>query len=220
MRIPNYTAADYTSGLQGLLPEGSAWPREMDAVWTGLLAALAPTYARSGARATYLIADAFPATSIELLPEWEATLGLPDSCTPPSQVSQQRQAAVVSKLSARGGQSVPYITSTAAALGIPVAITEDALFRVGISGIGDTIGADGWAFHWTAQATALAESFFEVGASAVGDPLLAISDGGLACVLARIAPAHTVLSVTYANSTVLDGQGQPVLDGSGQPVMT
>jgi uncharacterized protein YmfQ (DUF2313 family) len=62
------------------------------------------------ARAGQLIPDAFPCSTVELLPEWEATLGLPDPCVqPPLTTLQQRQAAVCAKLVARG---VPFFFST------------------------------------------------------------------------------------------------------------
>ncbi len=200
MPLPVFSDADYLAGLQGLLPQGSAWPREADAVWTGLLTAFAPAYQRSGAAAAALVPDLFPATTVSFLPEWEETLGLPDACTPAGQVTAQRQAAIVARLTARGGQSVPYFVGVAEALGNAAAVEEYGLFRVGVSAVGDAIAADAWAYAWTVQVTALGETFFTVGDSQVGDPLLSVSDGGVACILGRLAPAHTVLTVTYAAS--------------------
>jgi uncharacterized protein YmfQ (DUF2313 family) len=196
--LPTYREADYLAGLQGLLPQGPAWPRDKDAVWTGLLAAWAPAYQRSGAAAVGLVGDLFPATTVSFLPEWEATLGLPDGCTPLNQVTAQRQAAVVSRFTARGGQSVPYFAAIAGALGVTASIEEHGLFRVGASAVGDAIAADAWAHAWTVQVHAESVTYFEVGSSSVGDPLLSVSDGGLACLLGRLAPAHTTLTVSYA----------------------
>ena len=200
MPLPIYSDADYVAGLQGLLPQGPAWPRDRDAVWTGLLAALAPTYQRSGAAAAGLVADLFPASTVSFLPEWEQTLGLPDRCTPANQVTAERQQAVVARLAARGGQSAPYFEAVAGALGNTAAVEEYGLFRVGVSAVGDAISADAWVHAWTVRVTAQGETFFTVGDSQVGDPLLSVSDGGVACILARLAPAHTVFTVTYGPS--------------------
>lgn len=197
MPLPSYSEADYLAGLQGLLAQGSAWPRDQDTNWTGLLTAWAPTYQRSGAAAVGLVADLFPASTVSFLPEWEATLGLPDGCTPAGQVTAQRQAAVVTRLTARGGQSVPYFEGIAASLGNTATVEEYGLFRVGVSAIGDAIAADAWAHAWTVRVQAEGLAYFEVGTSGVGEPLLSVSDGGLACLLGRLAPAHTTLTVTY-----------------------
>jgi uncharacterized protein YmfQ (DUF2313 family) len=94
---PNYTAADFLKALQGLMPRGRLWPRDADAVQTQVLAQLAPSYARSTARANYLLVDAFPATTYELLPEWESTLGLPDPCAGVAPTIPLRQAQALAR---------------------------------------------------------------------------------------------------------------------------
>ena len=86
---------DYFAGLlTNLQPTGDAWPTDSDAVQQQAFAALATTFAALNSRANYLVKDAFPATALELLPQWEASLGLPDPCTPLATTIQQRQAAV------------------------------------------------------------------------------------------------------------------------------
>jgi uncharacterized protein YmfQ (DUF2313 family) len=45
-----------------------------------VLSGFTPAFERLTARANNLLIDAFPGSTYELLPEWEATLGLPDPC--------------------------------------------------------------------------------------------------------------------------------------------
>lgn len=95
MAAADLTSADYQAALQALLPHGRVWPREPDAVQSRVAAGLAQTAARLHARANYLLRDAFPLTPLELLPEWEATLGLPDECSPNFSFSRNGPARYV-----------------------------------------------------------------------------------------------------------------------------
>lgn len=197
MPIPAFSGEDYLAGLQGLLPQGSAWPREADAVWTGLLAAFAPTYERSGAAAAALVPDLFPAATVSFLPEWEETLGLPDECSGPEPTLQGRRQAVVSKLAARGGQSVPYYLGVAASLGAGIAVQEFAPSVAGRMRAGQPLRPEAWAHTWQVTVPATTVTYFRAGVSAAGEPLSAPASSAAACVLRRLAPAHTAVLVAY-----------------------
>jgi uncharacterized protein YmfQ (DUF2313 family) len=194
--------ADYLAALQALLPRGRAWSRDPAATITGLLDGIAKSYAKADARQTNLLRDAFPVTTAELLPEWEATLGLPDPCLGQLPTLQQRQNQVAARITGRGGQSIGYLTSVAAQLGFSVAIKEFAPFRVGVSRVGDSLngsqppigskyftvgsssvgqelvtwagGSPGfdWAFGLFINVIAEPTSFFRVGTGSVGEPLV------------------------------------------------
>ncbi|NUB17341.1 DUF2313 domain-containing protein [Azospirillum brasilense] len=79
-----FTRADFRSAAQALLPRGRVWPRESGTVQGQVLDGLAASYERQTADAAALLVDAFPASTTQLLPEWEASLGLPDACTGPA----------------------------------------------------------------------------------------------------------------------------------------
>jgi uncharacterized protein YmfQ (DUF2313 family) len=197
MPLPSYSASDFLAARQNLLPPGMAWPRDADAVITKFLAALAQTDWRLASRGRALVVDAFPATTIELLPEWEASLGLPDPCAGPAPSIVQREAQVVARLIASGGQSVPYFISVALALGYTVTVTEFATFRAGIGHAGDPIYGADWAHAWQINAPLNSVTFFEAGHSAAGDPLASWGNTVLECEMNRIKPAHTVLIFSY-----------------------
>ena len=109
MLAPNLTSADYLRAFQALMPRGRVWPRDQDAIQTQVLSGLTQIYSRQTGRSNYLLADSFPGTTYELLPEWESTLGLPDPCAGESPTVQQRRAQVVARLASGGGQSGLYL---------------------------------------------------------------------------------------------------------------
>ena len=75
---PDLGEADFLAALQAYLPTGPAWPRDPDTIVTQILSGIARAQARLHARENQLLIDLFPATTVELLPEWEASVGLPD----------------------------------------------------------------------------------------------------------------------------------------------
>ncbi|NHO43360.1 DUF2313 domain-containing protein, partial [Acetobacter fabarum] len=77
---PVFTKDMFRSAFMSLLPTGPIWPRGEGSVLYKISGAWAASFARSSDRAGNLLVDAFPTSTTELLPEWEATLGLPDPC--------------------------------------------------------------------------------------------------------------------------------------------
>lgn len=200
MAAPIYTAQDIQSALIALLPQGRVWPKELDTTQAETFGAIAQTFKRECDAGNALLVDAFPATTEFLLPEWEATLGLPDPCTAGAETIAQRVAQVVSKLSKPGGQSIAYFVSLAGALGYPNAtVTQYAPFRVGRSRMGAPLGGAGWMFVWTLTAPTLPVTYFRTGLGRMGDPLYSLAADGLRCTIEAAAPAHTnVLFSGYA----------------------
>jgi uncharacterized protein YmfQ (DUF2313 family) len=199
MPVPDLTADDIVAAYQRLLPRGRIWSHDPDSVQARVLGLLAPTYVRQTQRQNALLVDAFPSTTSELLPEWEATLGLPDPCTPLAPTLAQRKSAVLAKFIAAGGQSKPYIVAVAAALGWPgVTITEYAPFRAGISRAGDPAMDATWAFGFRINVPAAVDvQYFKAGGSVAGDPVARWGDAELQCRLSRLAPAHTIPTFAY-----------------------
>src|SRR6516162_748261 len=143
--LVNYSAQDYLGQFQRLLPRGRVWHRGLDLVQDFYLLTLMPTWARLQVALNSLIAEIFPCSTRQLLPEWEATLGLPDPCIGTLGNLQMQQQLVCVKFVARGGQSKAYFIDLAAKLGYEISITEFAPFRAGINRAGDPVYGDGWA---------------------------------------------------------------------------
>ncbi len=191
MRAPDLTAADYAEALSQLLPPGIVWPAR-DSGLRRVIDGLAPTVMAVHARAAALLDEAFPPTTLELLPEWEASFGLPDGCTDVATSTTERRNAVV----ARGGQSVPYIIQVAAALGFTVTVEEFTPFTAG-GRAGTPLYGEAWAHTWRIRAPAVTVTTFRAGQSCAGDPLRAWGNEVLECVIGSIRPAHTLVLFAY-----------------------
>jgi uncharacterized protein YmfQ (DUF2313 family) len=216
-RIP-VAPADVARLLTNLLPTGDAWPQDGDSVQQQVLAALSATFSRLNDRANQLVVEAFPRTSVELLTEWENSLGLPDRCSPLGSTVAQRQAAVVAKLVSLGGQSIPYFIAVAAALGQVVTVDQFAPFRVDANYADDPVQGDDFAFYWQVNVPhSRAEYPFYADTSYADEPLDAFDTGSLECRLNMLKPAHTFLGFAYpaTTATLRDAGGSALADSQG-----
>jgi uncharacterized protein YmfQ (DUF2313 family) len=194
---PARSTANHLATLAALLPTGPVWPREAGSSPMRILRGVATTVARLRDRADALLTDAFPATAFELLPEWEATLGLPDPCAGAAPTLQQRRALVVARLSARGDQSVPYFIDRAAQLGFTITVREYAPARLGVMRLGDRMQGAAWAQAWAIQAPLQTIVPFRLGQSGLGERFRSWGNDMLECQLRSLAPAHTILTFQY-----------------------
>ena len=191
-------ATDFLAVLHaGLLPSGDIWPTESGTIQSKLLGALMLTYERQTGRSNNLLIDAFPVSAVELLPEWESTLGLPDPCAGQNPTIQARQAQVVVRLSALNGPTIAFFVATAATLGYDVSIQQFAPFRAGRNRAGDAVQGAVWAFAWQVFASSVSISSFRAGISRAGDPLRAWGNPALECEIERLSPAHTTVLFAY-----------------------
>jgi uncharacterized protein YmfQ (DUF2313 family) len=179
---PSPAAADYLAALQKLMPRGRVWPRSPTAIITLVLTALALTFWRLDQAAGALLQDLFPATAVNMLPEWELSLGLPDPCIGEEPTLQARQAQVVQRLVSTGGQSVNYFTELAASLGYAITITEFT-------------GAQ--AHTWQVNCPQAQAIYFRAGQSAAGEPLLSGGSAVLECLFNELKPAQTTVTFVY-----------------------
>lgn len=206
-------AGAYLDQLQQLLPTGPAWTRSPDANLTRLLDAVAQEFGRLDARTARLIEEADPRTALELLPEWERVAGLPDTCSGQIAVTvPERRSAVVSKITARGGQSIAYMTAMAASLGYAVALEEFRPMRAGFRA-GDRCHSTDWAFAFRVDVLpptdvpggefatiAVSDTRFRAGSGRAGDRLRSFGSAALECVIGRVKPAHTIAIFAYPDA--------------------
>ncbi|HDR9227796.1 TPA: DUF2313 domain-containing protein [Burkholderia vietnamiensis] len=223
MGTPKLLAANFLSAIQALMPRGQVWPRDQDATQTKALMGLAPTYERNTARANYLLVDAFPGATYELLPEWEETLGLPDPCAGASPTIAQRRNQVVARLSNSGGQSISYFVGFARSLGYSITIQNDAPARAGLSRCGDPCNSESWAHAWSVVVPTNTITRARAGQSAAGEPLSTWGNRVLECELNALSPAHTVLKFSYQteifDNSVVTHDERPVVLGDGSSVI-
>jgi uncharacterized protein YmfQ (DUF2313 family) len=194
----SFSAHDYLGAMQALMPRGRVWPRDIDAKQTQLLLALAQVYERSDGRSRQLLVDGFPQSSVELLPEWEATLGLPDSCGGTPDSIAERQARLVVKLQEPGGMSKGYFLNLATVLGYAdVTITEFGPTNCGMT-CEIAVMDEQFRFLWKVNLPHQVNNreAFRVG-SRCDERIDRYTFGALECQLMRLKPAHTQVIFTY-----------------------
>lgn len=200
----SFNLSDYVHQLKALLPRGALWESLVaDPIFSALLESEAVEFERIDNRATQLIEEIDPRSTIELLPDWEAFAGLPDSCSAAFATTQQeRRQALVAKLTYTGGQSRQYFTDLAVSLGYSIDITEYRPFVCGISQCGiDQLWEGGHTvrFHWTVTVNGPRVTYFRCGESECGiDHLMKYVEAeDLECWFQKLKPAQTVLHFNY-----------------------
>lgn len=200
-----YTSDEYLAMLQDLLPPGAAWTREEGTALSSLLAALAGEAGRVDLSAHRLMdEEALGSAALALLSDWERVCGLPDACSSAwATTLAERRAAVVAKLSSRGGQGGAYFRSLAATLGYSVTITEFRPFICGLNRCGDILNGGHAVRHvWSVTVHGPRVTRFRCGESTPPDSLAKITRAeDLECLLRRYAPAHTQLIVAYEEAS-------------------
>lgn len=212
--------AAFVHAFLALLPTGEVWPRATGATLVRFVTGLMGVTARWAERAaTHLLAEAFPPTSLLLLPDWERVLGLPEPCLPVTNLTiPERQLLVREKLRRRPGrQDRTYFLERAAELGYDdVTITEYVPAQCAMTQCGAQVSseADGKLlvqgagcgtpyirFVWRITVSGPRLTWFAVGAAggrAGQDPHLKIRRADdLECLLHKLKPAHTKLIFNY-----------------------
>ncbi len=194
-----FTSEDYLGALQSLMPRGRVWPRDVDGTQSKLLLALAQVYERSDSRAGQLLVDGFPQTAIELLLEWELSLGLPDSCGGNPGTIPERQARLVVKLQEPGGMSKAYFLNLATVLGyLDTVITEAGPSSCETTCESPVSDDEKWRFVWHVNLPHQGDNHTFFRADSLCDSRVdSYSFGALECQLMRLKPAHTYVIFTY-----------------------
>jgi len=224
------TGADYGRAFASLLPRGAAWPRAIGSVLTRTLRGLAEHLGRFDGRADDLLRrEADPRFTAEMLTDWERVAGLPDPCFPATLTLAERRAALVARLTARGGQSKAYFLSLAKTLGyhtdvpnglqlpfqVPAQvhgslitqIREFSPFMCGVSRCGDPLWQVGhmtMRFYWEVIVPGARTTWFRCGGDGGRcgqDPHVRIARAeDLECVFRRYKPAQTEIIFNYAGA--------------------
>jgi uncharacterized protein YmfQ (DUF2313 family) len=183
--------AEFRAALQALLPRGAAWPRHEDAVLTRFLGAIAARQAAFHARVGDLSErESYPPLAAEMLEDWERALGLPDPCSAPLTLLEQRRAAVVARLVERLSPTPAAIEAIAAAFGVRTSVVE---FRPHDCEMDceQPITDEAWAhaFQVWGSGRVVTEATCE---DHCEQPLRAWSELPYECAVRRLSPAHTV----------------------------
>lgn len=194
---PAATAEQYRDLLSRLLPPGPIWQLARALELDGLLLAIGDELTRIHNRGRTMLDDADPSTAVELLPDWERVLGLPNPLIGTPGTVAERQAIAWATLIAKGGQNAAYYIGLAAALGITITITEPCQpFRVGHR-VGAPLYSLAWAYGWIVNAPNGPIVPFRAG-TRVGYRLQDARQPALEGVIGPLIPAHTIVVFRYS----------------------
>lgn len=209
-----YSADNYLQMLINLLPRGRAWSRDPDSILYKLMHAFSAELGRIDGRNTDLSIERDTRFTIELLPDHEKDLGLPDECTTLAETIAERRRIANSKLVTDTGLDKQTYIDIAADLGYIITITEFTPCWSGMAVSGDPCGDQQNIFYWQVNVIITAETFedwvyFTCGSSECGDlliyaPLLSV----LECVLNTYKPAWTKMLFTYIGPGFSTGFGE------------
>lgn len=197
---------EYARVLRQLLPPGPAMQFEDAETLAALLLALADTFSGFHSRTCDLLREMVPATTNEMLVDWEGVAGLPDDCAPSENTIEARRAALVTKIGQIGGQSPAFYIGLAASYGFTIEVESYNPFQAGISTAGHALTNDddqspeyGWQFLWKVKATSQSVFAFRAGLGRAGEPLRSWGNGPLECLLNKWKPAHTEIIFDYGD---------------------
>jgi len=192
-------AADYLSQLQALLPRGLAWAKQQTGVLMLLLLAWADELARVDLRCGDLVNEADPRTTAELLPDWERVAGLPDVCVTIDQTTEQRRAALVSKLTMVGGQSRSYFIGIAESMGYTGATIDEFAPMTCNDNCNSALYSEADKFVWQLNLPFLTGGVFVMTCNDnCNTALQSWGDEALECRINKFKPAHTSVLFAYA----------------------
>ena len=183
-----------------------------------LLGLLPPvSYARSGARvrrqaqidaraldgvarsAEAAAGACLPDTSGALLADWERVLGLEAANV--GKPYAARLSAVLLKINAVGGLSIPYFIQLAQSAGYTITIDEPQPFRVGVNRAGGRLAPEEIMWVWVVNVQAQSQTvfYFRAGGSTAGERLSSFSDSVIESVFQDLKPAHSFVRFAYMN---------------------
>lgn len=189
----------WLTALQALLPPGRALSTEPGALLTRLLQAVAARLLSLQSALEHLQRQMDPRAATDLLPDWEALLGLPDACAPQDQGTLARQQTAFGRLTEIGGQSRAYFIDLAARNGEPgVTITEFRPFTCNGTCNGN-LGSVDDAFVWRVNIPRAVQSVQILTCQGdCNDALQSYTPAAIECFFNHRKPAHTNVVFAYA----------------------
>lgn len=190
----------YQEQLRQLMPPGPAWDPDLYPLPTMVSDAGAQELARVDARAAALLAEMFPDSIAELLPDWERVMGLPDPCLGETETVGERVREVVRRFAEVGRQDPAYFVELARRLGYQDAWVEEwRTPRFGSARFGRA-RFGGWSaqFVWTMHMGQRLPGGRKFGLARFHERFGGSPANLVECIVRRYAPAHTLVFFDYS----------------------
>lgn len=192
----------YRTALQALLPPGVAWSRDPERVLTKLLNGFAGVFGAIDSRIDHLLSESDPRTSLEMLPEWENAVGLPDPCLGLAPSDVARRERLLSGLIPPDSSSRIDMSILASSLGYEGCyVIEPTFFRTN-SNCNDSCYSENWAFTWILAVPIAATVRLFTTTSTCRESLASWQHELLECVFRDISPIHTTVLFSYGGSSL------------------
>ena len=138
-----------------------------------------------------------PETAGVMLADWERVLGLEAANV--GKPYAARLAAVLLKINAVGGLSIPYFVQLAQSAGYTITIDEPQPFRAGVNRAGERLAPEEIMWVWVVNVSAQSQTvfYFRAGASCAGERLSSFSDSVIERVFQDLKPAHSFVRFAY-----------------------
>ncbi|EGR0074854.1 hypothetical protein VCV51_032907 [Vibrio cholerae V51] len=118
-----HSVEQWSSSIMQQMPRGVIWQRETTLDLYKYAAGYAPRLEAAEISAEGLLFEMRPETTLQMLPEWEDYLALPE-CSTANQTIESRRAAVAEKYYRKGGFQSWNIEKLAADLGFDIEVQE------------------------------------------------------------------------------------------------
>lgn len=150
------------------------------------------------ATADQLSAEMFPDTVSQTLLDWERVYGLPDPCVTITQTLEQRKAALVSKVSAHGGQSRAYFIGVAEAMSYTGATIDEFAPMTCNDDCNAVLNSEADRFYWQLNLPAATGGLFVMDCdSDCNSALQSWGDEAIECRINKFKPAHSGVIFAY-----------------------
>ena len=191
--------------LLAISPDGDALPlgNQPGDIWPLWLTPLATEISRFEGLADTMMVEVDPRDANYLLPDYIRMLGPdPYGRDTSALTTQEQQALVYQRLTARGGQSVQYFIDLAASLGVTITIDDQiGVFECGDGECGDELSISPQDLNWLVtlpNSTTVTD--FECGASDCGDLMGSFDPSPVVPAILADQPAHGNVVFSYLGS--------------------
>jgi uncharacterized protein YmfQ (DUF2313 family) len=201
MLRPLRDAASYAAEMLATFPKSTLaniWPRDLSGNWGRLLTALGGEPERIDIAARKLLDELDPRDTVDMLPDWNFTYGLPDPClAAPASLAEQRKR-LVDLATMKGSTSKTFLIQLVQNIGYDIFIETFAPSRMGMARCGEPMRRHGFAWAMKVHAPPVAVKRMHMGSSFMGDRLRAFGNDSLECVMRRHVRATTLPNLVFA----------------------